>query len=64
MTYKELAEQISELSTEQQGQDVCICDMEADEFFRVSCAGLDFNEEDDVLDAGHPLIRIKEWEDE
>lgn len=58
MTWRELAEQINNLSEEQKDTDVTIYDSAKDEFFGsyYGCLGIALDE--DVLDDGHPYLRI------
>ena len=57
MTYKELLDQLQQLNEEQLNQDVAIWDEDNDEFYQQDVDLLFVDETDDVLDAGHPVIR-------
>ena len=54
MTYKELANEILNMSDEQYNSDVTIYDSETDEYYK---ANLFYTTEDcDVLDPNHPIL--------
>lgn len=59
MTYKELKEQLDNLSEEQLNQDVTVYDSHQDEYYG-SYTDLEFtpNDETDVLDPNHAYIVI------
>ena len=61
MTYKELLQQLQQLTEEQLNQDVAICsEDDEDEYYQASVE-LVFVTETDVLDKDHPVIRFW-WE--
>lgn len=53
MTYKQLAEEISQMTPEQQSNDVTV--FVTDEYYRISCVSY-ATEAIDVLDNGHPIL--------
>jgi hypothetical protein len=55
MTYKELLNQLSQLSEEQLNQDVAVYDGNEYEYYQASVEFM-FATETDVLDVGHPYI--------
>jgi len=58
MTYKELLQQLQQLSEEQLNQDVAICsEDDEDEYYQASVEFV-FATETDVLDKDHPIIRF------
>jgi uncharacterized protein YdgA (DUF945 family) len=58
MTYKELLQQLQQLTEEQLNQDVAICsEDDEDEYYQASVE-LVFVTETDVLDKDHPVIRF------
>jgi hypothetical protein len=58
MTYRELLQQLQQLNEEQLDTDVAVYDYCEDEFFQAS-VGLIFADEDcQVLDVNHPIIRF------
>ena len=66
MIYKELLNQLQQLNEEQLNQDVAIWDEDNDEFYQQDVdllfvfysLELFRNDDTDVLDAGHPIIRF------
>jgi len=56
MTYRQLGDAIKIMTEEQLGMDVTVHDAEDDEFFS---AKLKFQQEDDVLDHGHPFLEFQ-----
>ena len=59
MKYKELLEQLSQLSEEQLNQDVAICsEDEPDEYYQASVELVYSTQECEVLDLDHPIIRF------
>ena len=59
MTYKELLHQLQQLNEEQLNQDVCIWDSYGqDECYQQGVEFVFANEECDVLDLDHPIIRF------
>ena len=59
MTYKELLNQLSQLTEEQLNQDVAIWDSYGqDEYYQESVEFMFATEECDVLDIDHPIIRF------
>ena len=59
MTYKELLQQLQQLSEEQLNQDVAICsEDEPDEYYQASVELVFSTAECDVLDLDHPIIRF------
>ena len=54
MTYKELKAHIEVMDDEQLDQDVTVRDVNIDETFKI--LGIEFEEEDDVLDKNHPFL--------
>ena len=60
ITYRKLKEQLEKLSEEQLDADVSIYDGSADEFYEAEgILEITPEGEDDVLDAGHPYIVIR-----
>ena len=61
MTYKELAEWVSELNEEQKGQDVTVLLADSNEFMPVKTTGINTPDQDnfDVLDENHPYLMIR-----
>lgn len=57
MTYKELLQQLQQLSEEQLISDVAIYDTDADEYYQLTVE-LVFTTQTDVLDVNHPVIRF------
>ena len=62
MTYKELLQQLQQLSEEQLNQDVAICDSFGEdgcpEYHQAFVEFVFATEECDVLDLDHPIIRF------
>jgi hypothetical protein len=56
MTYRQLGDAIKIMTQEQLNMDVTVHDDEDDEFFS---AKLKFQQEDDVLDHGHPFLEFQ-----
>jgi hypothetical protein len=57
MTYKQLLQQLQQLSQEQLNSDVSIYDVDADEYYCEAEFVFTTNQ-CDVLDANHPVIRF------
>lgn len=58
MTYKELLQQLTQLTEEQLNTDVCVWDSEGqDEYYQASVEFVFATEECGVLDKDHPIIR-------
>jgi len=59
MTYKELLQQLQQLTEEQLNQDVAICsEDEPDEYFQAGVELVFATDECQVLDVDHPIIRF------
>ena len=58
MTYKELLQQLQQLSEEQLNQDVCIYDSDYQEYYQESVEIVYSTQECDTLDLEHPIIRF------
>ena len=58
MTYKELLQQLQQLSEEQLKSDVAIYDEGTDEYYQLKVELVFETEECDVLDVDHPIIRF------
>ena len=58
MTYKELLNQLQQLNEEQLNQDVAIYEPCADEYWQDKVELVFATDAQDVLDAGHPIIRF------
>jgi len=57
MTYKQLLQQLQQLSEEQLNSDVAIYDTGTDEYYQLQVE-LVFTTQTDVLDVDHPVIRF------
>ncbi len=60
MTFGELKAELSDLTEEQLDCDISVCIESQDEYFSGTNAEMTICEEDDVLDADHPFIYIKD----
>jgi len=58
MTYKELLNQLSQLTEDQLNSDVAIYDTGADEYYQLKVEFVFATEECQVLDVDHPIIRF------
>ena len=58
MTYKELLQQLQQLTEEQLNQDVAIWDSYGEDEYYQASVELVFVTETDVLDKNHPVIRF------
>jgi len=59
MTYKELLQQLQQLTEEQLNQDVAICsEDDLDEYFQAGVELVFATDECQVLDVDHPIIRF------
>jgi len=58
MKYKELLEQLQQLTEEQLNQDVAVYDTGTDEYYQLKVEFVFSTEECDVLDVNHPIIRF------
>jgi hypothetical protein len=58
MKYKELLEQLSQLSEEQLNEDVCVYDTGTDEYYQLNVELVYSTQECDVLNLDHPIIRF------
>jgi hypothetical protein len=58
MTYKELLNQLSQLTEEQLNEDVCVYDTGTDEYYQLKVELVYSTEECDVLNLDHPIIRF------
>ncbi len=59
MTWNQLAEKISTLTTEQQNTDVTVFDGNHGEYFGVNELSIATPEDTDVLDEGHPYLQFE-----
>lgn len=58
MTYKELLQQLRQLNEEQLNCDVCVYNKWEDQHIQYDVDFVLVDEEDGVLDPGHPIIRF------
>ncbi len=58
MKYKELLDQLQQLTEEQLNQDVAVYDTGTDEYYQLKVEFVFSTEECDVLDVNHPIIRF------
>jgi hypothetical protein len=58
MTYKELLNQLSQLTEEQLNSDVCVYDEGTDEYYQLKVELVYSTQECDALDLDHPIIRF------
>ena len=58
MTYKELLQQLQQLTEDQLNQDVCVYDTGTDEYYQSGVEFVFATDECDVLDVDHPIIRF------
>ena len=58
MTYKELLQQLQQLSKDQLNEDVCVYDEGTDEYYQLKVELVFATEECQVLDVDHPIIRF------
>jgi len=58
MKYKELLEQLSQLSEDQLNEDVCVYDTGTDEYYQLNVELVYSTQECDVLNLDHPIIRF------
>jgi hypothetical protein len=58
MTYKELLQQLQQLSEEQLNSDVCVYDIRTDDYYNCYVELVFATEECQVLDVDHPIIRF------
>jgi hypothetical protein len=59
MTYKELLQQLQQLTEEQLNQDVAICsEDDEDEYYQASVELVFATDAQSVLDVDHPIIRF------
>lgn len=58
MTYKELLQQLSQLSEDQLNEDVCVYDTGTDEYYQLNVELVYSTQECDVLNLDHPIIRF------
>ena len=58
MTYKELLNQLSQLTEEQLNSDVAVYDTGTDEYYQLNVEFVFATDECQVLDVDHPIIRF------
>jgi len=58
MTYKELLQQLQQLSEDQLNEDVCVYDTDTDEYYQLNVELVYSPQECDVLNLDHPIIRF------
>jgi hypothetical protein len=58
MTYKELLNQLQQLSEDQLNEDVCVYDTGTDEYYQLNVELVYSTQECDVLNLDHPIIRF------
>jgi len=58
MTYKELLQQLQQLSEDQLNEDVCVYDTGTDEYYQLNVELVYSTQECDVLNLDHPIIRF------
>ena len=58
MTYKELLNQLSQLTEEQLNSDVCVYDEGTDEYYQLKVELVFAIDEYPLLDVDHPIIRF------
>ena len=58
MTYKELLNQLQQLSEEQLNEDVCVYDSNEYEYYQATVELVYSTQECDVLNLDHPIIRF------
>jgi len=58
MTYKELLNQLSQLTEEQLNEDVTVYDTGTDEYYQLKVELVYSTQECDVLNLDHPIIRF------
>ena len=58
MTYKELLQQLQQLSEDQLNEDVCVYDTDTDEYYQLNVELVYSTQECDVLNLDHPIIRF------
>jgi len=58
MTYKELLQQLQQLTEDQLNEDVCVYDTGTDEYYQLNVELVYSTQECDVLNLDHPIIRF------
>lgn len=58
MTYKQLLQQLQQLSEDQLNEDVCVYDTGTDEYYQLNVELVYSTQECDVLNLDHPIIRF------
>jgi len=58
MTYKELLQQLQQLSEDQLNEDVCVYDTGTDEYYQLNVELVYSTQECDILNLDHPIIRF------
>ena len=58
MTYKELLQQLQQLTEDQLNEDVCVYDTGTDEYYQLKVELVYSTQECDVLNLDHPIIRF------
>ena len=58
MKYKELLQQLQQLSEDQLNEDVCVYDTAMDEYYQLYVELVYSTQECDVLNLDHPIIRF------
>ena len=58
MTYKQLLQQLQQLSEDQLNEDVCVYDTGTDEYYQLNVELVYSTQECDVLNLDHPITRF------